>query len=307
MKQKNNENSLVVLLETPTQIMNAYELLEHSFFLKKYILVLRENGDELSPKNKKMLNYFGMELDCLIKLKGKEKNILKYFQILKLIMKYRKASNIIVGDVRPVWVKIFLYFYFNTIHIIDDGDITLKVFKNYKNDFFLRNKNIYFFSSFLKESDIVTKNKYMSLRKNIEARKEKDISVFVGSAYSESNVVSFETEIDYIESVVNRTDDLLYFSHPRDSQKKIDNLKSRNINVIQNDLPIELYVLINGYNIKKLYGFYSSALITLSNIYVPKIKVSYKFNISVINKKFIEEVELSYENLRRNNFSVINL
>ena len=169
------------------------------------------------------------------------------------------------------------------------------------------------FESSLDESNLYDYN-YHSFQNLISSYKNKTIRTnfkaevgnlyFIGQPLSEIKIVSEEYELNKIVSLnfhlneINKK--ITYIAHPRDSNKKIMQIKSLGISVLQFDIMIEIMVLKGEITPDTIYGFYSSALLTLP-LLIPSIKVEIlNLDKEEINLIYRDEVLQSQISIREN-------
>ena len=224
----------------------------------------------------------------------------------------RRIDNLIIGDTRAPWIKLLSWASGKKkVSIVDDGAHTLVLGQNPDSFFdvfwYKRIKDATLFTSFVlsKTKFKVVENDYTEVRKNT-FRNSKDFKIrklFVGSAYSEANVVSLEYEMRSIKKALLHLDSdaggVTYISHRRDAPEKVEAIRKNfpDVDVLQLTKPLELFLLQTCEKLQVLSGFYSSALFNIPRFVECENLLCFRFSQAAISSVLREKVPLAYNNL----------
>ncbi|MDA8683859.1 alpha-2,8-polysialyltransferase family protein [Gammaproteobacteria bacterium] len=310
-----NRPSIVCLCESPLQLLNIIEYsLRHGCI---GTVLIRLNGNKANEYQfEEVLKYNKFLKPEYFCLGRKEYNLSKYFMLLiKHISKIRNIECLVVGDPRALWIKLLSWASGKKrIIIVDDGAYTISL-ANQSEDFFeifwyRYFIDIIFFTSFNlgKTRHDIIENDYTEIRKSTLSSLEnkKNIGLFIGSAYSESNVVSLEYEMNSIKKALQQLgpngEMITYVCHRRDALEKIEKIRVNfpHINVLETEEPIELFLLKTCAKVNVLSGFYSTALNNIPRFVECKTLICFRFCESEITPKFRDRIRDSYNNLVTN-------
>ncbi|MDA9369377.1 alpha-2,8-polysialyltransferase family protein [Amylibacter sp.] len=165
--------------------------------------------------------------------------------------------------------------------------------------------NFSYFSLFQPPDGCIwVKNELNFLKQLVEVFCFEDVGadyIIIGQPLSELGVITLNTELDLLETVVTETPrgEIVYIRHRSDSEEK---LQSINDIVAVKELPYPLEILwldpvMSG---KKLVGFYSTALIT-ANILGSEIEVNY-IKLKNTDDKKVDEIYDYIESQKFNKF-----
>ena len=264
------------LINNSFQFINFVELISlekfKSFEIPKIIFI----AYPASKKNIKQI------YESQIALKQKSIKIIpleKYlnFQLFNFIFKLRKIfffnfQQVVIGD--------FNYHLFDDFRknsdssiLIDDGTSTLDKNTKFKLD---QEKTIVF--TFVNkekinlEHAVIIENNYLYLRKiQIKEQILENTVLIVGCCFVEIGYMTTIEYFRYLEKILNSFSDskCVYLPHPRESLKKFE--KFRNLDIIEESLPVELYLSTKKNLPKVVVGGYTTSFFTIKKIYNDKI------------------------------------
>lgn len=106
--------------------------------------------------------------------------------------------------------------------------------------------------------------------------------IFLGSPFSENDLMTREEYLDilcFAKGNLFKSADLVYIPHRMEDREKLWEIKALGFSVLEISVPVELLGIKYSFGIKKVVSFYSTALITCSEIY-GSVSVAIKFNYS---------------------------
>lgn len=287
----NNVNLLIAT--SPMQVVNGIEAIKH-FSLTETILVLTFKRGSKHQKNNDQLEEIAKlhNWKQVIRMNSSPKTS-KFMENLGLITKLKKMhfNYVFVGYLTKTNRVILSNLNSNNLYLIDDGTATINVYKNtllknkinkfaFKNLKFLLcglriniKKQINLFTSFnLKQEDereIITNNYSHCKLMLANTANYEDIAIFLGQPLIDKNEINSSDYIHYIKEIITRQDSKLRYI-PHRSEKVNSELKqlvSEKFEIVEIDLPIELYFIRNNFLPKKVIGFCTSATFTLDKIF----------------------------------------
>lgn len=154
-----------------------------------------------------------------------------------------------------------------------------------------------FFTQYNLPSTALTKietNHFTLLRKRIQSWKETDEVYFVGNAFVNAQSVSKEDYNRYIAFICDyfKGKKIQYFPHPRESAAHVAELKDQyGFDVVNTDVPFEMYLLQNKILPATIGGFTSTALSSVHKMFGENVNVvSFKMPYNtILNKRPILE------------------
>lgn len=248
-----------------------------------------------------------------------------------------KINNLFFGDFRTRWMH-FARFSINPkkFILIDDGAATIttkyyyldkKIYypkELWKNEAFIQkiiNLLIYwrfdnktqtrrpvtFASAFLSlesefKVDFSLVRRKLSKPKTSKTDNNKKAYYF-GSKYSEAGIISRDYELKFISNVQKHYQEkgleLVYCAHRDESNEKLDLIRNMiTIEILQPELPAELFVLEHEENVAEIGAAYSSVINNLKIIFPDKTITSFRLNneaIKPINRKPIMKIYSFYK------------
>lgn len=328
-------------IESPLQLLSAIES-KKEFDGKNYLFV---NANRKTRKNnydqiKSLIGndewkgvYFFNNFD------SKLTSHLYYFLFaIKIFFKFRFSEcRTFNGDFRNYYFNIFTHVLNPHLEILlDDGAVTLtiqnKYFKNginfesylrKKSDNFIKVYNFYKYVFKIKNRDNRPPDLYTLFdlekslfrgqrnyrKKSSKLKKEfDDTSIFFGSHYSESSIISEENEIKLLVKVfdVFKENDkqFLYIPHREESKKKIKLIRDIGYEVLTINKPAEVYFYLLEKSPHVIVGFYTTALYSLNTLF----ELNYVYYVdlrSYLQKNMNSDLDLIYETYEHN--GIINL
>ena len=268
-----------ILVNSPLQFLNVIEYIEKtkdkSFSNDIYIGYTNEKSiKQIFNINRKFqlnFNFIPLSWDF---------NINFFHKILYLKKKLFGFNKLIVGDINYYLFREF-YKYSKFSIVLDDGTSALerKLIK----------KTI-FFSIFKKKNNI--KNDYNFLKsKKVKNKINYSLIYIIGSASVERNVLPKKKYLKILKKIYSEHEKqkIIYIPHRLEKIKYLQNIFPKL--VFQNiSIPVEVEFVRTSILPYKVYGFYSSALFNLKELFRSKIKfvnIDYTFKY-ILDKKLVK-------------------
>ncbi|MCY9826429.1 hypothetical protein [Vibrio chagasii] len=313
---KSKKRHSIFLLESPLQIKNSISIIE-SLNLTP-IVILRLNSDE---QNDYRIKAISETLECnsiKIFVSIKKSN---YFSLLKgmlltllIALRYRLfGSSVFIGDYRSFWMKLCAYLISPfKLNIVDDGMASIAVVKKLEARLSSR-KACYgfwklftpeFYSYFDMKTIHVKVNKFPSER-HYKKRELTNNVFIVGSPLVEKGIITEFNWLKFMSDIVAIACDenakIEYIPHRAESLNNIKLLREAypKIFVRQLNEDIEDYIYQLSFEPVMVIGFYSTALVNLSEILQGTKLVSYELPESSLLRNKVGIIDV-YDYLKLN-------
>ena len=296
-------NKSYLFVESPLQLLNAYEAIA-KFNLQNYEIIVRlSNHKENDKQIKFLIDYLKLKNINNIIINGDKKTLADYMKILYYQIKYKFISidKIFIGNYESGFFKqIMKQFNRDKIILLDDGAKTLFIQKQFSNNNFYNLFTMYDLNP-INNNQIIYKNSFEELNKKlIKMNFNREEIFFLGMKLNEIGIVSEETYVKFIEKISKKykKQKIIYIVHRGESENKLKKIQSiGNIEIRSYSFPIELVGFFEKNIPKKVISFYSTALLTMKYIYNIEVE-SYIFDYN--NSKYkivIDEVYNYYKQL----------
>lgn len=269
----------IVLVESPLQLINAYEAL-HYYRTKNTVMFVRysnlQSNDKQIDKLLSILRFPDVQV-IKFRINPAKKNVYDIFNFFKVLLFaiYLNPSvgRVFVGNYDSGFFSVILKFIPSNAKIVllDDGNKSIRLNKELN-----ENSSMEFFTTFNLSSfnsHNIVYNDYPQIKTLVSAGIILDKSVlFVGSGMAEIGIVSEEYYLELMADISNHYAEygfnIIYIPHRAESSEKL-NLMSKyfDFEIRHLDYPIELFGLFNGFSPFIVSSFCSTAIITLRNIY----------------------------------------
>lgn len=259
--------SAVFLVESPMQLINAIEA-KHYFGIQDSSIIIRYDGiaandDHIDYVLKTIDNSFTRIINIIL-LYGK-KNLYKMLIPLFVSIKY-KPDYLFIGNYYSGYAKITRLLYPNRKCIyLDDGAQTTKLYYDNKNI------NLFSYFSFTEKfpDRMYIHHSFSYLKQKLSEKHQtvsKGVIYFIGTALVENDLIS---ESNYEKIVVSLVDhyseyNIKYFPHRFENLEKLRAISQ--FEIVQANMPFELYLLQTKVLPEKIVSFYSAALYTVNSI-----------------------------------------
>ena len=264
----------LLFIESPLQLLNAYEAVKE-FSLKDYKIVVRfSNILHNDNQIKYLIDKLKIQNIEYLKISIKNRNFLDYIILFYYKYIYRVSEDIdivFIGNYDSGFLNLIISkIDRKKIMLLDDGAKTIDIQEKYTDE---NNYNLFTMYNFKAyKNQVIVKNDFKRLQKNLQQLKvNQEQILFLGLKLSEIGVVSEKYYIEQIMKIASFYKDkkIVYISHRGETKTKLNKLNNiQNLKVVQLDYPVELYGLYNDEIAYKIASFYSTALLTMKNIYV---------------------------------------
>lgn len=294
----------LICIESPLQLLNAYEAIKY-FNIQNYKLLIRySNSDSNDNQIKKLIDI--LKIDPMdieeVTINTSNKSLLDLFKLFtyKYIFNTKKFDKVFIGNYRSGFFSlIWKSFDKNRIILLDDGAKTIDIQKEFTDDLNYNLFTIYDVTP-LKTQKIYT-NHFNNMKKFFEntlAFEENKI-LFLGSKLSEINIISEEYYLELMNQISKfyKNQNIIYIPHREEDQNKLTKISTiDNIEIKTIDYPVEMFGLFENKLPQTVSSFYSSALMTMQNIYNIEAE-AFSFNYKgSIYEESIDNVYMFYEN-----------
>ena len=301
----------LIIISSPLQALNAISAIKH-FALYDYEIIIINNAENVFNSILTILNNYNISNHRKINFKSFSDQI-KFFFRNKKKHSSKQVQKIFIGDFEDISHLILTTVNMNKetqIYFIDDGNNTIL---GYANDFritkirryknfnsivkymladllvnhrtIINNSSVYSIFHPTNESNFnYIKNDLRFLR-DMSASKETIKGVYIiGSPVVESSTISLELYLKIIKDIIakHQNEPKYYVPHRKEKKEKMSNLiADEEISWIENKTNIELFFIHNEVYPKYIYGFGSSALFTIKELFA----CAELFNLSFKNEK----------------------
>ncbi|UTJ07339.1 alpha-2,8-polysialyltransferase family protein [Arcobacter roscoffensis] len=292
------------IVESPLQLLSAYEAINY-FGIKKYKILIRlSNSKENDNQILKLLKCLKVkDMSYVFSLNAKNKTLLDYLKItfFKMLFFYlnKRVKKLFLGNFESGFMKILMKnINKKKIILLDDGAKSIVIqskFNNMNNfDFFT------FFDLDPLEGQQIYSNSFSMLKNKIKNKEKANFVLFLGTKLSELDIVSEEYYIRCIKEIAIYyiKTKIIYIPHREENKNKLKLLEKNisNLKIKKIDYPVELFGLNESFIPQVVASFYSTALFTMNKIYCCNSN-AFKFDYEKsIYKESIDKVYHDYAN-----------
>lgn len=288
------------IVESPLQLLCAYESISENN--QPYTLLLRMTG---RGNNDLHLINCAQSLDVNFQKivvrteKVKFDLLLNIFNILRLSAK--KYETVYLGSYYSNFLKILKkLFKCNEIYYLDDGLATLRAQKEILKKQVPVNWYTFFELKGISDQKII-RHDFKNVKKKLTDKKS-DGCYFIGQPY---HLMNGYTKEDYLSAVKvamehSQTGKLKYIPHRVEDVSVIKDLN--NLEIVELNIPVELYFISIDTIPESIYSCYSTALITLNSL-LPNINIV-SLHLEKI-KSNSDEIPIVYEYFEKTYIKVI--
>jgi len=317
------------VIRSPLQLINCIEAINY-FNLKDNILVIIYNNTENT--NKQIDNLIDLyPWKNIIRLNQEQKRS-KFFIYIALIKKLKKEryNYLFFGDFGSIYKLIIANVKKNQVWYVDDGVGTINVYKSILVDntlnklssrmlrFLLAGLSIkikddinlftYFDLKPLKHSKVIYNGLEYFSKQYLQNSVNDDIVYILGQPLVETNLLLEDDYFYYLDSIKSMFDKkIIYIPHRTEViDERMNRYKSDDFEILEIDVPVELYFMNQKINPYHIVSFLTTALFTLKKLY-KKTKYSYIYIPSdkILERK--EDVENIYKIIKTLNIDTILL
>lgn len=319
------------IVESPFQLISAIEA-KSNFCISDSLLVIRYSLDK--KNNIQLKKLVGLvKWKAVIEVESTFSIFDSNIKLLYLLLKLKSCDydHVFIGEYRS-WVhrSFFCNLESSGYYLLDDGAASLSIFKEYvigdkifeygaKFDalllFLCKVKKIEthcdvsfkFFSSFDIPIEYAVKNNFQFIKEKMMNPNILDnTTYFFGAPLAELGILSIETEMSLIKSIsdsyMEKNRSFIYISHRRESDKKLNKIKSvLDIEIFEFEFPAEIELVFRNEKPESIASFYSTVLQTLPAIYSFKAVTAYKIPLHEINLKFQKSISGVYQEYDNSN------
>lgn len=270
-------NSCLILVESPLQLLNAYEALHHYKFEKAIIFLRYSRLTRNDAQLEKLLSVLDFSRVKIHKIyvSPTRKGISDIFNIVKSVfyscLIRARLSRVLLGNFDSGYFKLILRFLKSKIILLDDGNKSLRLHKELKD-----NIDIEFFTSYEvaeKNNGNVINNQYLMTKNLVEKDLfKKPLVLFLGSGMAEIDIVTEDYYLFLIEKIskyyVSQGLKVIYIPHRAESSGKLELISNIDgVELKYCDYPVELFGFFNDFSPFVVSSFCSSAIVTMKNVY----------------------------------------
>jgi len=291
----------ILFIESPLQLLNAYEAIE-KFSIQDYVIIVRfsknlQNDEQISY----LIDKFTIQNIKPITIGASQKNLLDYFKLLYYKYFYQIPSDVdkvFIGNYDSGFLKLIMKKVpTDKIVLLDDGAKSIDIQAKFTDKFHYDLFTMYDFKPLYNQS--IIKNNFQRLQKNLsDLELNKEEVLFLGLKLSEIGIVTQSYYLDQIIKITSyyKNKQIIYIAHRGEDKTKLQKIDELdNVQVVQLDYPVELYGLYHTKIPYKVASFYSTALLTMKNIYGMEAE-GFLFNYTDSKyKKAIDNVYTYYE------------
>jgi hypothetical protein len=298
----------ILFVESPLQLLNALEAIKN-FDLKNYILYVRYSKQKTNDEQlDKLIKIFDVQPTILkkINLSSKHRTFSDYIKIFFYFFysKFFKINRLFIGNIDSKFLSlIYKNVPKNKIIALDDGAKTIALQKKFnETDFY----NLFTMYNLKKlNNQIIYKNNYNNVKSLLKNKDKTENILFLGTKLNEVGIISENEYILLINKIAKYYNkNIIYIPHRGEDEKKLNKIsKFQNFKIKNIDYPVELYGLYEKEIPNTVASFYSTALLSMQNIYGIQSE-SFYFDFS--NSEHKESIESVYEYYKKE-MKVINL
>jgi hypothetical protein len=297
----------LVLVSSPLQAINTLESIKY-FNLVDYKIIIFNNNE----------NAYLSITDIFEQNKVKAYNrahFKSFVELIKYFIKYKSSlktvDKLFIGDFEDISQLMYASCFFGkktNVVFIDDGNKTILGYINNFNitssrklislgwrlkynilDLFInrslmiRNSTVFsIYTPQIKEKFNFIKNNMHSLKQKITSSNSRKGIYIIGSPYIELSLIDSTTFIKGIDYIINKhkSASVFYIPHRKELMNKFNHLLSNEkFNIIDNKTTIELFFIKKQIYPKFVYGFGSSALFTIKELFKKTEIVNLSFDL----------------------------
>lgn len=299
----------VLLVESPFQLLSAYEAIE-SYSLKSYKIIIRLSkkthndsqllnlSNQLFPSQENIIYYSIGVAERTLRDLGMIFLLWLFVQVTSLKSVFFFVGNIDSKLMRLVTVTVPR----RKIIVLDDGTTSLIVQKR-TSETTCYNLFTMLYSLKAYSGQTITTHKFNAIRKAFlrQVTAIKGESLFIGSCLCECDIISQQKYIELVEQIVadNSAKKIRYIPHRFESEEKLGLLeKIKGVSIERIDYPVELFCFYHEAVPENIVSFYSAALISMKLLYGNMISVcGVRFDYS--DSKFADDLDSIYSELEQ--------
>ncbi len=301
-------NKTLLFVESPLQLLNALEAINH-FNLTNYKIVVRLSNKKINDKQLiYLVSRFELNNIEYIFIRAENKKPLDYIKLLITKLRYFliKVDKVFIGNYESGFFKLIMNQFSNKkMILLDDGAKSIFIQKKFSDNNFINMFSIYNLKPYNKQE--IFQNEYTFIKDKLEHKSiDKDTILFFGMKLSEYNIIEEAYYIKLINQISQRYNNkqIIYITHRGENKDKLDKIsKIKNIIIKDLNYPVELYGLYEESIPHKVSSFYSTALYAMQKIYNIEVE-SFQFDYQ--ESEYKNQIDEVYEYYSKY-FKVIDL
>lgn len=298
----NKVDKALIVIESPFQLLSAFEAISY-FGIKDFDLIVRVNGESrLQQQLETLVEKLGFDFSAVkyVLIRTAERKLSDFARFLffcvKFFFKSSYYNKVFIGNYRSVFLRNFIRQFNNSkVVILDDGNVTIDVQKNFSSKNFYDIFSMFDLKPFLNQN--IFKNDFKALRSIIDSKGTCNNTVcFIGPGVVAAGILELEDYIKVLSIIVSKYTSqgkrILYIPHRSESRDEVATVSDlTGVSIFRPDLPIEFLGLSNIKMPTKFCSLYSTALLTVREIYGVDVE-SYHFDYS--GSVYKEEIDSVY-------------
>lgn len=309
----------IAIIESPFQFWMAKEYQNYSELDLDYKIIVRG----LIPDHKSLYYDNFLHSDSFYYYPSQNK-LLTLINIFKIIFLYRnKVSKLVIPFYHSSFYKICIHAVNpDEIVYVDDGTHTIEASKDYENFLYRKYKNKFFtiFKESFIDNEHLIQNDLMFAKSLLKLSKKQNNIIAKNIWVGNKLVPDYLTRSRYINcmkdsGVDHKGSDWTYFASRAESEEDIKDIKETfpEIKILKPDKSLEIYLIENDVQIRKLRGFMSTCFFTIKILF-ENHNIDYEiiypdeFNKSGISDRDYKDAykrqRLFYEYAKKNNYRI---
>lgn len=280
----------IFLVGTPLQLLNAIEAIHH-FELKNNVLILIHRSMEANRVQMQSIVSMHAWSEIIEIPYRSGSNLFSYIKIIRYLS-YFTYNYMFVAKLESIQKIFIANIKKNKVFLLDDGALTISIYENQIkpnkiNKYSFKEIRFFLLGLKIKVHDAINLFTYFNLEATEQTSVVKNCLNFLKTSYLAASSVDSERiyflgqpsfkhicDIEYIDGVMNLTSwfdkKIVYIPHRGESSERLKSLIERNnslVEILNINMPIELYFLENKIYPMHIVSYYSTALVTLKILY----------------------------------------
>lgn len=267
----------LLCVESPLQLINAYEAIQHFNIVDYKLLIRYSKSDSNDRQIRKLIEILQIDPDTVeeVSIAASNKSLLDLFTLF--VYRYRylfnagKFGKIYIGNYRSGFFSLIRkQFDKSQIILLDDGAKTIDIQAEFTDD--LHYDLFTMYEIVPRHGQTIHANHFKAIKTFFEKRlvHEENTILFLGSKLSEIGIISEEYYLELMQMISGhyKGQKIIYIPHREEDPDKLAAIgRLDNIEIKTIDYPVELFGLFEHRMPNTVSSFYSSALLTMQNIY----------------------------------------
>lgn len=299
----------LILVETPLQLLCAYEYMHKHKHQGDFCLYMRKYGLGINDQQlDTMAKELGLKVARTFQVKPGDKVAYAKALLSYLFCSFRIYDKVVIGNYSSRLLRLFSSIVVKKeLVLLDDGVATLLADKVIKEK---RPKKYSAFSIFSLDPETYKnyqRNFFDSTAREYACEENQEYAYFfVGQMQMvDKELIGIDAYIRVLKAVVEdaKGQKVHYVPHRAEGGENIMRVKGiQGIEILYSDVAIEYFMLRNGWYPKKIYSIVSSALFTLASIY-PKAEITMVLP-STLKTKSLIHYDMIVDALKRHSATI---